>query len=54
MRSPFKPTAGRQPPVLVGRDRDIENFRMAIEEGPGPRSVCCSSLVLVALAKPSC
>ncbi|MCI8754401.1 MAG: ATP-binding protein [Bifidobacterium pseudolongum] len=35
MRSPFKPTAGRQPPVLVGRDRDIENFRMAIEEGPG-------------------
>ena len=51
MRSPFKPTAGRQPPVLVGRDCDIENFRMAIQ---GPRSVCYSLLVLVALAKPSC
>ena len=35
MKSPFKPTAGCQPPVLVGRNQDIENFRMAIEEGPG-------------------
>lgn len=35
MYSPFKPTAGKRPPVLVGRDGDLEAFRMAVEEGPG-------------------
>ncbi|KFI65296.1 ATP-binding protein [Bifidobacterium cuniculi] len=35
MYSPFKPTAGKRPPVLVGRDDDLDAFRMAIEEGPG-------------------
>lgn len=33
--NPFKPTAGAQPPVLVGRGRVIEDFADGIEEGVG-------------------
>ncbi len=33
--NPFKPTAGAEPPVLVGRERVIEDFRDGIEEGVG-------------------
>lgn len=33
--NPFKPTAGAEPPVLVGRERVIEDFRDGIEEGIG-------------------
>lgn len=33
--NPFKPTAGAEPPVLVGRGRVVEDFRDGIEEGVG-------------------
>lgn len=36
--NPFKPTAGAEPPVLIGRDRAIEDFRDAIDEGVGARA----------------
>lgn len=33
--NPFKPTAGAEPPVLIGRERVIDDFRDGIEEGVG-------------------
>lgn len=33
--NPFKPTAGAEPPALIGRERVIEDFRDGIEEGVG-------------------
>lgn len=35
MANPFKPTAGKTPPVLVGRDADIEEFSIALDDGVG-------------------
>ncbi len=35
MPNPFKPTAGSEPPVLVGREQYIEDFQFAIEDGSG-------------------
>jgi hypothetical protein len=35
MQNPFKPTFGVSPPLLVGRDEMVEEFRDAIEDGPG-------------------
>lgn len=35
MPNPFKPTAGANPPLLVGRDDLIEEFAESIEDGPG-------------------
>lgn len=35
MPNPFKPTAGANPPLLVGRDELIEEFAESIEDGPG-------------------
>lgn len=35
MSNPFKPTAGRIPPVLVGRKNIIADFEYALEDGPG-------------------
>lgn len=37
-RNPFKPTAGALPPLLVGRDGDIEEFCESIDDGPGAPS----------------
>ena len=34
-RNPFKPTAGANPPLLVGRDVLVEEFLESIEDGPG-------------------
>lgn len=34
-RNPFKPTAGMNPPELVGRDSILEDFTEALENGPG-------------------
>lgn len=34
-RNPFKPTAGANPPLLVGRDELIAEFSESIEDGPG-------------------
>lgn len=33
--NPFKPTAGAEPPILVGRDVVLEDFEIGIEEGVG-------------------
>jgi hypothetical protein len=33
--NPFKPSFGSTPPVLVGRDRELEDFALGLEEGPG-------------------
>lgn len=34
-RNPFKPTAGKMPPVLVGRDKVINDFIEGLENGEG-------------------
>ncbi len=34
-RNPFKPTAGANPPLLVGRDELIAEFSESIDDGPG-------------------
>ena len=36
--NPFKPTAGAEPPVLIGRDKVIRDFEDALEEGVGARA----------------
>lgn len=37
--NPFKPTAGMNPPELIGRDTVLDDFAEALENGPGaPRS----------------
>lgn len=33
--NPFKPTAGKTPPALVGRQGIIDDFSISIEDGPG-------------------
>lgn len=33
--NPFKPTAGKNPPMLIGRDHVLEAFAEGIENGPG-------------------
>lgn len=33
--NPFKPTAGRTPPLLVGRQPVIDDFQEALDDGPG-------------------
>lgn len=35
MRNPFKPTAGARPPLLVGREADLDGFREGLEDGAG-------------------
>lgn len=38
MTNPFKPTAGMTPPVLVGRQNDLDDFSYAIDDGVGAPS----------------
>ena len=33
--NPFKPTAGAEPPVLIGRDKVIDDFSDGLDEGVG-------------------
>ena len=33
--NPFKPTAGKRPPVLIGRDATIEDFEEGLDNGAG-------------------
>lgn len=33
--NPFKPTAGMNPPELIGRDEILDDFIEALENGPG-------------------
>lgn len=37
-RNPFKPTAGHTPPLLIGRDDDIDDFVEGLNNGPGAPS----------------
>lgn len=40
--SPFTPSFGVSPPVLVGRDEQIDTFRDALNAGVGdPGRRCC-------------
>lgn len=38
MQNPFKPTAGKNPPALIGRDEVIDEFVEGVENGPGAPS----------------
>lgn len=33
--NPFKPTAGKMPPELIGRDAIVEAFLDGMDNGPG-------------------
>lgn len=35
MRNPFKPTAGAEPPYLIGREHSLDSFEEGLEDGPG-------------------
>lgn len=35
MPNPFKPTAGARPPLLIGRQQVLDEFGIALEDGPG-------------------
>lgn len=37
-RNPFKPSAGHTPPLLIGRDEDIDDFIEGLDNGPGAPS----------------
>lgn len=36
--NPFKPTAGKNPPLLIGRDAVLDDFLEGLEDGPGARN----------------
>lgn len=36
--NPFKPSAGHTPPLLIGRDEDLEDFAEGLDNGPGAPS----------------
>ena len=33
--NPFKPTAGKRPPMLIGRESVIEDFEEGLDNGAG-------------------
>ena len=33
--NPFKPTAGKMPPILIGRQQILDDFKEALENGAG-------------------
>ena len=33
--NPFKPTAGKRPPILIGRESVIEDFEEGLDNGAG-------------------
>lgn len=35
LRNPFKPTAGMNPPELIGRDAVLDEFAESLDNGPG-------------------
>lgn len=41
MANPFKPTAGANPPILVGRDDMLDEFDESIDDGPGSPARLC-------------
>lgn len=41
MPNPFKPTAGANPPILVGRDDLLDEFEESLDDGPGSPARLC-------------
>jgi hypothetical protein len=41
MPNPFKPTAGANPPILVGRDDMLDEFEESLDDGPGSPARLC-------------
>ncbi|MDY5137591.1 ATP-binding protein, partial [Actinotignum sanguinis] len=35
VQNPFRASLGANPPLLVGRNKDIEDFEWALHNGPG-------------------
>ena len=48
--NPFKPTAGGEPPLLIGRGKVIRDFEKGLDNGVG--APLCSSPALVEPEKP--
>lgn len=49
--NPFKPTAGKMPPILIGRHSIIEDFSEALTNGVGLLGALCWSPGSVALER---
>lgn len=49
--NPFKPTAGKRPPILIGRESVIEDFEEGLDNGAGRRAGLCSLRETAAVAK---
>ena len=54
LRNPFKPTAGMNPPELIGRDAVLDEFAESLDNGPGASTVLCVSRAFGASEKRSC
>ena len=52
--NPFKPTAGKIPPVLVGRQAVLDDYIEGLENGAGAQEDSFWFLVNAATEKPSC
>lgn len=50
--NPFKPTAGGEPPLLIGRGKVIRDFEKDLDNGVGAQGALCSSPALVEPEKP--
>ena len=49
--NPFKPTAGKRPPILIGRESVIEDFEEGLDNGPERRVGSCSLREIAAAAR---
>ena len=49
--NPFKPTAGKRPPILIGRESVIEDFEEGLDNGAVPPEGSCSLRETAAVAK---
>lgn len=50
--NPFKPTAGKMPPILIGRETAIEEFTEGLDNGAGAQDASCWSPGSAASARP--
>ena len=50
--NPFKPTAGGEPPLLIGRGKVIRDFEKGLDTESVPQGALCSSPALVEPEKP--
>ncbi|MFR3878517.1 MAG: hypothetical protein ACLTYW_10625 [Collinsella sp.] len=49
--NPFKPTAGKRPPILIGRESVIEDFEEGLDNGAGAPAGSCSLRETAAAAR---